>query len=354
MRPFRVLTLPGLVVACALLGSCQGEATPLAYVAPLDSGVKPSPAADTPFPTADLATWTPTVTPTFTATATPTATPSVTPTAIGTPLARETSAPTWTPPARAPARLNDHYVLSRPIARGATNWVDRSYPYGSTGGRRLPLHLGVEFVNARGTEVLAAASGTVHFAGDDSQTQFGPALNHYGNLVVLRHERGAPGGRALYTLYAHLDAIEVNQGQTVAAGDALGLVGDSGIAGGPHLHFEVRLDDPSSHGATRNPELWLAPFRGYGTLAGRVVDSAGNLLREATISVRSTDLQRYAWSYAGDAVNGDDEFGENYVLGDLPANYYEITVGDRGRVRFRQTIYVWPGRSNWLIIQLKD
>lgn len=354
MRLLRLLNVPGAVLACALLGACQGETTPLAYVAPLDSGPAAATVADTPFPTANLATWTATVTPTFTATATATITASVTPTAIGTPLARETSEPTWTPPAAAPARLNDHYVLSRPIAQGATNWVDRSYPYGGTGGRRLPLHLGVEFVNARGAEVLATASGTVHYAGDDSQTQFGPALNHYGKLVVLRHDRGAPGGKTLYTLYAHLGAVAVSQGQKVAAGEVLGLVGDSGIASGPHLHFEVRLDDPASHGATRNPELWLAPFRGYGTLAGRVVDSAGNLLREATISVRSTDLQRYAWSYAGDAVNGDDEFGENYALGDLPANYYEVTVGDEGRIRFRQVIYVWPGRSNWLIIRLKD
>ncbi|MCY4526826.1 MAG: M23 family metallopeptidase [Anaerolineaceae bacterium] len=248
--------------------------------------------------------------------------------------------------------MRDHYVLERPIAAGATNWVDRTYPYGSTGGGRFPLHHGVEFVNARHTDVLAAASGSVHFAGKDSATQFGPTTDYYGNLVVLQHDSPVPPGKSLFTLYGHLESLAVATGQRVSTGDALGQVGDSGIANGPHLHFEVRVENPDSYAATRNPELWLRPFRGFGTLAGRVRDAAGNLLQEVTIRVRSTDSLRFAWSYAGDGVNGDDNFGENFVLGDLPANYYEITVGENGRILFRETIYVWPKRSNWLEIQL--
>lgn len=340
------LVLTGVMLASIALAACQRSPSRLAYVDPLEGDRAGSAPTHTLVPTANLATWTPTVTATATATATASATP------IGTPLARDTAAPTWTPPARAPAGLKDHYLFARPIARGGTNWVDRSYPYGATGGRRLPLHHGVEFVNPRHTAVLAVAPGTVFHAGADSGALFGPALNYYGNLVVLRHDRGTARGQALYTLYGHLEAVAVDVGQRVATGDELGQVGNSGIAGGPHLHFEVRVDDPSGYGATRNPELWLRPFRGYGTLAGRVMDAAGNLLKDATLSVRSTDLLRFAWSYAGEGVNGDDEFGENYVLGDLPANYYEITVGDAGRIRFRQTIYVWPGRTNWLDIRL--
>ena len=343
-----------LLLAGVLLAACQRSTSSLAYVVPREAAATATRVRNTMMPTANLATWTPTATATATATTTPTATPSVTPTDIGTPLARETSAPTWTPPAQPPAQLNDHYLLGRPIASGATNWVDRTYPYGSTSGRRLPLHHGVEFVNARNTSVLAAAAGTVHFAGNDAATQFGPALDYYGNLVVLRHDFGTPRGQALYTLYGHLEAVSVVSGQRVAGGEQLGLVGDSGIADGPHLHMEVRVGNPASYGATRNPELWLRPFRNFGTLAGRVRDSSGNLLREVTISVRSTDLFRYAWSYAAEGVNPDDDLGENFVLGDLPTNYYEITVGDGGRVRFRQILYLWPGRSNWLEIRLRD
>lgn len=346
------LAIAGLCGTLALLAACQAESSQLAYVAPLNIDQRSTPMADTPFPTANLATWTATASPTPSATATPSATPSITPTDIGTPLARETSAPTWTPPAEAPARLEDHYVLGRPISADATNWVDRTYPYGSTAGNRFPLHHGVEFVNARNTEVLAAASGSVYFAGDDSARQFGPSLRYYGNLVVLQHDGRTPRGQELFTLYGHLESLAAATGEKVSAGDLLGLVGDSGIASGPHLHFEVRVGDPDSYAATRNPELWLRPFGGYGTLAGRVRDAAGNQLQEVTISVRSTDLLRYAWSYAGDAVNGDNALEENYVLGDLPANYYEITVGDGGRILFRKTIFVWPNRTNWLEIQL--
>ena len=353
-----------LLAGLLLLAACRNDAPSLAYVTPRIAS--PTVIGNTLVPTVNLATWTPTITPSPTQTPTPaptatstaaptsTPTPTVSPTQIGTPLARETSAPTWTPPAQPPARLNDHYLLARPVADDATNWVDRTYPYGSTGGRRLPLHHGVEFVNARHTPVLAAAPGTVHFAGDDSSTQFGPALNTYGRLVVLRHDLTTPQGQALFTLYAHLETVTVEAGQRVTDGAQLGLVGDSGAAQGPHLHFEVRVGDPASHAATRNPELWLRPFRKFGTLAGRVSDSAGNLLREVTIHVRSTDLFRYAWSYAAEGVNGDADFSENFVLGDLPANYYEVTVGDRGRVRFRQTLYVWPGRTNWLELRLRD
>jgi len=341
--------IAGLFVALTLVAACQAESTQLAYVAPLNAGQGATPLSDTPIPTANLATWTATASPTPSATPIPSATPSITPTNIGTPLARGTSAPTWTPPALAPARMDDHYVLERPIAADATNWVDRTYPYGSTGGNRFPLHHGVEFVNLRNTDVLAAASGSVYFAGDDSVRQFGPSTHYYGNLVVLQHGNL---GQALFTLYGHLESLDVATGEVVRAGDVLGQVGDSGIASGPHLHFEVRVGDPDSYAATRNPELWLRPFRGFGTLAGRVRDAAGNLLREVTINVRSTDLLRYAWSYAGDSVNGDEGFGENLVLGDLPANYYEITVGESGRVLFRKTIYIWPGRTNWLEIQL--
>lgn len=291
----------------------------------------------TPFPTSSV----PTVT----------SIPSATPTNPGDPLG--TPLPTWTPPPRDPAtQLADHYYLGRPIADGLTNWVDRTYPYGGTAGGRFQIHHGVEFINPRGTRILAAADGTVFYAGDDLTTLFGPIPNYYGNVVVVQHNFPSPEGQAVYTLYGHMDQIVVGAGQAVAAGDVLGNVGATGVALGPHLHFEVRVGDPYSFGATRNPELWIRPYPRYGTLAGRVTDANGNRLYDVTLQVQSQDISRYAFSYAGDEVNPDPAFGENFTLGDLPANYYTVTVGEGGRVRFRQIIYVYPNSTTWIDVRL--
>lgn len=73
----------------------------------------------------------------------------------------------------------------------------------------------------------------------------------YGNYVVVRHTNGS-GKHLINTLYAHLDSIYVRVGQRVAAGQALGKEGNTGVGTGPHLHFEVRLPnntrvDPSPY-----------------------------------------------------------------------------------------------------------
>ncbi len=243
--------------------------------------------------------------------------------------------------------------MYRPIADGLTNWVDRTYPYGGTSGGRLRVHHGVDMGNPRFTPVLAAADGTVYYAGDDLSTLFGPQPDFYGMVVVIQHDFKSPEGNTVYTLYGHLQTTDVTTGQRVARGDQIGQVGDRGVAFGPHLHFEVRMGDPHDYGATYNPELWIYPYAHYGTLAGRVTDANGTVLRDVTLQVRSTDISRYAFSYADDSVNGDPTFGENFVLGDLPANYYEVTVSDNGRVRFRETVYIYPNKTTWLNVQLK-
>lgn len=305
----------------------------------------------------------PTLTPSKTLTPTITPTPSITntlrPIASATPTdpasdPNNTPVPTWTPPPANPVvEIADHYRLRRPISESGVNWIDRTYPYGSTGGGRFQVHHGVEFNNPRGTPILAAADGVVFHAGDDVTTVFGAHPSYYGNLVVIQHNFTSPEGQAVYTLYGHMDKVEVQTGQTVQAGTQIGQVGDSGIAMGPHLHFEVRVGDPYSFGATRNPELWIYPYRTFGTLAGRVTDATGAVLRDVTIQVKSTDITRYAFSYAGDSVNGDPTFGENFTLGDLPANYYEVSVNENGRVRFQQIVYVYPNRTTWIEVKLK-
>ncbi|MER5528534.1 peptidoglycan DD-metalloendopeptidase family protein [Streptomyces sp. NPDC002677] len=86
-------------------------------------------------------------------------------------------------------------------------------------------HTGVDFVVPTGTPVKAVGAGTVVTAG------WGGA---YGNQVVIRLADG------YYAQYGHLSALSVSVGQTVTAGQQVGLSGATGNVTGPHLHFEIR------------------------------------------------------------------------------------------------------------------
>jgi murein DD-endopeptidase MepM/ murein hydrolase activator NlpD len=96
-------------------------------------------------------------------------------------------------------------------------------------------HQGVDYAAPAGTRVRSVGDGVVEFAGRQ---------NGYGKLVVVRHDS------RIATFYAHLKAFGrgIRSGVRVAQGDAVGLVGQTGWATGPHLHFEFRIA-----GAARNP-----------------------------------------------------------------------------------------------------
>lgn len=98
--------------------------------------------------------------------------------------------------------------------------------FGALRGRRA--HGGVDFSIPRDTPVMATDRGVVvastnRYEGD----------SNYGNVVVIEHEQG------LRSLYAHLNARHVNVGDEVAAGDTIGLSGNTGRSTGPHLHLEA-------------------------------------------------------------------------------------------------------------------
>ena len=88
-------------------------------------------------------------------------------------------------------------------------------------------HLGVDYGAVTGTPVRTVADGVVEFAG---------VQNGYGNVVVVKH-----GGNTT-TVYAHLSRVNVRSGQHIQQGENVGLVGATGWATGPHLHFEFRVN----------------------------------------------------------------------------------------------------------------
>lgn len=114
------------------------------------------------------------------------------------------------------------------------------------------MHSGLDFRGPTGSPIYSAAKGVVSFAGRKSG---------YGNVIEISH------GNGLVTRYAHMSAFRAKQGQKVAAGDVIGAIGSTGRSTGPHLHFEVRINDRA---VNPRPFLEAAPHvleevRGSGT-----------------------------------------------------------------------------------------
>ncbi len=262
-----------------------------------------------------------------------------------------TPTPTPFPPRQVP-----HFYLGRPIASGGLDELDRTYPYGDTARGAWPVHHGVEFQNPRGTPVLAAASGTVIHSGDDFNLMFGPRFEYYGNLVVVAHDFTSPTGEPVFTLYGHLDRSDVVVGQRLEPGDRVGVVGATGIAIGPHLHFEVRVGNPYEFSATRNPDLWIFPKSGTAMLAGRVVDENGEPVPSVPVQLRragatSTNILYYAFSYASDDVNSSASWNENFTRGDLRPGDYDVFVSTLyGRKLFEDMVTLEAGEITWIEI----
>jgi murein DD-endopeptidase MepM/ murein hydrolase activator NlpD len=87
------------------------------------------------------------------------------------------------------------------------------------------MHTGMDFTADRGTEVYATGDGVVELV---ENKRWG-----YGKSIIINH------GFGYKTLYAHLSAFEVKQGQKIKRGELIGLIGSTGKSTGPHLHYEV-------------------------------------------------------------------------------------------------------------------
>ncbi|MFK7801583.1 MAG: peptidoglycan DD-metalloendopeptidase family protein [Anaerolineae bacterium] len=284
---------------------------------------------------------------------TATSTPTLVPTA---PAATVTPAPTFTLPALGETSAEDHYWMIRPIPEGGIVWTDKSYSYGSTKGGALRTHHGVEFFVTYDTPVLATADGVVVTAGWDSgENVVGPEPDFYGNVVVIEHDFSWRGEK-IYTLYGHLNKVQVNKGQRVKTGDLVGLSGASGVADGAHLHFEVR-QGANNYASTRNPILWLWPFPEDGTIAGKVTFKNGALANAAPVNFRRIDGgdQRVylATSYADDGVNGDTVWGENFAADDVAAGFYEVYV-KVGSKKYAEEVWVYPRSTTFVDIVIGD
>jgi murein DD-endopeptidase MepM/ murein hydrolase activator NlpD len=104
----------------------------------------------------------------------------------------------------------------------------------------VKLHTGTDF---------AVGDGFAH-AADDGRVLFTVLSRAYGMFTVIDH--GVLAGRHITTAYAHQAQFLVKPGDAVQKGQRIGVIGATGYATGPHLHFEVR-----DNGAVENPMTWL-------------------------------------------------------------------------------------------------
>jgi murein DD-endopeptidase MepM/ murein hydrolase activator NlpD len=130
-------------------------------------------------------------------------------------------------------RLLDRLMISRQLQEEVTpegrpitqGWISSSYGMRNDPftGRRV-YHRGIDFAGRPGSDVVAVGGGIVTWAAD---------RNAYGKLVEIDH------GNGFVTRYAHNKAFKVQEGDTVRKGQVIALLGQTGRATGPHVHFEV-------------------------------------------------------------------------------------------------------------------
>jgi murein DD-endopeptidase MepM/ murein hydrolase activator NlpD len=107
------------------------------------------------------------------------------------------------------------------------------------GGRTYEFHTGMDIDGERGDKVIAPANGVITEAG---------WKGGYGNMIEVDH------GNGLKTRYGHLSRIDVSVGDSITRGQVMAAVGSTGRSTGPHLHYELRLNDRPI-----NPRRFLPP-----------------------------------------------------------------------------------------------
>ncbi|MGY0020723.1 peptidoglycan DD-metalloendopeptidase family protein [Streptomyces sp. cg35] len=168
---------------------------------------------------------------------------------------------------------------SMPVDKGRV-----SAKYRQPGGWAAGFHTGVDFAVPTGTPVKSVGPGTVVTAGNQGA---------YGNAVIVKMSDGR------FTLYAHLNSLDVKTGQSVTGGQRLGLSGATGNVTGPHLHFEARTRN--EYNGHTDPLAYLA---GHGVGKAGAKKAAAPRKKAATATARKAAAPAAYTVRAGDTLSG--------------------------------------------------
>ena len=119
-------------------------------------------------------------------------------------------------------------------------------------------HPGYDFAMPEGTVLRAVAGGRVLLAGLEPPFYCAPK-NATVQALVVEIQHTGPDGRAYVSVYGHLSRVDVSDGQTVGDGDPIGLSGNTGCSGSPHLHFGVFRQKPNGDYVVIDPYGWHGP-----------------------------------------------------------------------------------------------
>ncbi len=275
--------------------------------------------------------------------------PVGTPTPTPTPVPRTVLVPTDIPPYQL---AEDHFWFARPFTYTLNTWGSYYYPYGTNARGQYFWHQGIDIQNSQGTPILAIGDGTVIHAGPDIARTLGPWPDFYGQAVVIEHDQQW-NGLPIYSLYGHVSRVLVQEGQQVKTGDTIALVGQLGVALGPHLHLEIR-SGAATYNDTLNPDLWVRPDPGFGVIAGRVVDHEGYYVPEQLVTLHREEnpskFWRQTYTYPDNVVNSDFDYGETFTFSDVPAGRYLVKTFFDGR-QLTIPITVTNGQTSFVLLK---
>jgi hypothetical protein len=201
-------------------------------------------------------------------------------------------------------------------------------------------HDGIDIAASAGTSIVAGAAGTVKTVVNSSGTTY------FGTYVVISH------GAGYETLYGHMlvNSPTVSEGQTVAKGQRIGSVGNTGASRGNHLHFEVQLNSKSESGLNSyftcgktvtqgTPIPWSFPgFPGGGGGGGMVTAQPG-------VAIRTNTGGLWSWGGAPGSTGVGANSGLGVMAGTSPAS---VTTGSSQAIAFvgsgSSSLWTWSGQ----------
>lgn len=184
-------------------------------------------------------------------------------------------------------------------------------PFGQPSYYQRNGHTGRDYVAAEGTPLTAIAAGEVVIAAWWPPEKVASREGH-GNTVIIFHGTDPTDGLRVYSVYGHMSRFSVSAGDSVEGGETIGLSGNTGYSGGPHLHFGIlKLKSPLTAQASfpnlsnwRDPEDWLGksksliPPSGSATIVSRPVATpasapaarAGNTTPGLAIAAKAVEI----------------------------------------------------------------